>query len=153
MAALLYRERRSRDTYLPAARGLWSDPAWDMLLDLFIAREDGKPVSVSSACIGACLAPTTGLRWIKLLMGAGLVTRSSHPSDGRKGMLAVTDEAAASIRNYIDNVGTLRGSAALSRTPRSINATRRDVGIGTNLRQSDLNDPTRSSSRSCGVER
>lgn len=142
MAALLYRERRSRDTYLPAARGLWSDPAWDMLLDLFIANEDGKPVSVSSACIGACLAPTTGLRWIKQLIGAGLVTRSSHPSDGRKGMLSVTDEAAASIRNYIDNVGKVRAAARVSLRPRSIDGTRRDVHTETNFRQLDLNDAT-----------
>jgi hypothetical protein len=114
LAALLYRERRARDAYLPGASKLWSDPGWDMLLDLFIATEDGKQVSVTSACIGACLAPTTGLRWIRQLTDAGLITRTDDPSDGRKGMLGVTAEARAGIRRYLDHAIQTRGLAAPS---------------------------------------
>ena len=41
---------------------LFGEPAWDILLDLYIAAGEGKPVSVSSACIGSAAPATTGLR-------------------------------------------------------------------------------------------
>ena len=39
---------------------LFGEPAWDILLDLYIANVENKPVSVSSACIGSAAPPTTG---------------------------------------------------------------------------------------------
>jgi hypothetical protein len=38
---------------------LFGEPAWDILLDLHIVHADGKPVSVSTACIGSAASPTT----------------------------------------------------------------------------------------------
>ena len=43
--------------------GLFADPAWDIMLDLFAARIEGKDITVSSAGIAACVPPTTALRW------------------------------------------------------------------------------------------
>jgi hypothetical protein len=34
-------------------RELFKDPAWDILLDLYVARADGRGISVSSACIAS----------------------------------------------------------------------------------------------------
>lgn len=46
--------RRSRGLYFGTS--LFADPAWDMLLDLFLAGEEGRRVSVSSLCIGSSIA-------------------------------------------------------------------------------------------------
>ncbi|MES3150852.1 hypothetical protein O6Y00_00485 [Sphingomonas faeni] len=109
LAMLLYKERRDRDLELPEARDFWSDPAWDMLLDLFIATEEGRVVNVTSACIGACVPSTTGLRWIGQLSKARLVWRGVDPFDARKGTLGLTKNAVASMKRYLDRVGAARG--------------------------------------------
>ncbi|TPG48283.1 hypothetical protein [Sphingomonas glacialis] len=54
------RARRLRDQHFGG--GLFEDPAWDMLLDLFAAELERAQVSVSSLCIAAAVAPTTALR-------------------------------------------------------------------------------------------
>jgi hypothetical protein len=104
LAILLYKERRARDVFLESGRGLWSDPAWDMLLDLFIANEEGRMVNVTSACIGGCIPTSTGLRRVDQLLNAGLIHRTTHPSDGRKGMLGLTPRATNDMKRYLDEV-------------------------------------------------
>jgi hypothetical protein len=104
LAVLLYKERRARDVYLKAGTSLWSDPAWDMLLDLFIANEEGRLVNVTSACIGGCIPTSTGLRRVGQLLEAGLIQRTTDASDGRKGMLGLTVETTAHMRRYLDEV-------------------------------------------------
>src|SRR3546814_4705778 len=61
----MLRQRRMREQYFPA--DMFADPAWDMLLDLYAARLDRQPVSVSSLCIAAAVPATTALRWIKTM--------------------------------------------------------------------------------------
>lgn len=102
VAVRLYKERRARDAHLPSAKDFLNEPVWDMLLDLFIAGEEGRLVSVSSASIGACTPSTTGLRRIAQLIAKGLVCRTSDPFDGRRGMLGLTEDARAAMRGYLD---------------------------------------------------
>ena len=52
LARQTYDDRRRR-TKIFRSEELFGEPAWDILLDLYIAHADGKPVSVSSACIGS----------------------------------------------------------------------------------------------------
>lgn len=109
LATMLYKERRDRDLMLPEAKTFWSEPAWDMLLDLFIATEEGREVNVKGACIGACVPSTTGLRWIAQLVKARMIWRGIDPFDGRKGTLGLTRETMAGMRRYLDRVGHDRG--------------------------------------------
>ena len=81
-AKRLIRNRRRRDSVFDSA--LFADPGWDMLLDLFIAGEEGRHISVSSLCIAAAVPPTTALRWIGLMEDAGHFLRAADPSDQRR---------------------------------------------------------------------
>lgn len=78
-----YRSRRSREKVF-GRRDLFADPAWDILIDLFISAKEGKEVSVSSVCIAAAVPTTTGLRWIKLLETEGMIERAADPLDARR---------------------------------------------------------------------
>lgn len=92
----MIRRRRVREQFFPA--DLFADPAWDMLLDLYAAKLEGHPVSVSSLCIAAAVPATTALRWIKMMTDAGVFERRADPRDGRRvfiGMSTQTDEAMA----------------------------------------------------------
>lgn len=81
--------RRAREKFFPIE--IMADPAWDMLLDLAAARLEGRPVSVSSLCIAACVPTTTGLRWIKNMIDRGYFERTPDPDDGRRAFVAMSE--------------------------------------------------------------
>jgi hypothetical protein len=89
-ARRLYRQRRRRDRYFPA--NLFAEPAWDILLDLYVAQAEGRATTTSSACIGAAVPQTTGLRWLTRLEDEGLVRRSTSAGDERMRLVTLTDD-------------------------------------------------------------
>lgn len=96
------RARRMRDEFFMP--GLFADPAWDMLLDLYAAEGEGHPVSVSSLCIAAAVAPTTALRWIARMQEDGLLERRPDEADRRRAFMALTEVARLGMREYVDAV-------------------------------------------------
>lgn len=96
----MLRQRRMREQYFPA--DLFADPAWDMLLDLYAARLERQPVSVSSLCIAAAVPATTALRWIKTMSDAGLFLREADPQDGRRIFIALAEGAHESMARYFE---------------------------------------------------
>ena len=95
----MIRARRLRDQYFSGE--LFADPAWDMLLDLLLARLEQRTVAVSSLCIAAAVPPTTALRWIKRLTDEGIFVRTADPRDGRRVFIDLSDGAADAMANYI----------------------------------------------------
>jgi DNA-binding MarR family transcriptional regulator len=102
-AQQLYRERRRRieafgdDT-------LFGEPAWDILLDLFVAGERGKRVAVTSACIGSGVPSTTALRWLNVLELRGMVEREDDNHDARRSFVRLTAKARAMMLDYFANL-------------------------------------------------
>ncbi|MDO7843484.1 hypothetical protein [Sphingomonas immobilis] len=92
------RARRLRDQYFES--GLFEDPAWDILLDLFAAELERAQVSVSSLCIAAAVAPTTALRWIAKMTEAGLLIRHPDPFDRRRAFMGLSPTALEGMRRY-----------------------------------------------------
>lgn len=92
------RARRLRDQFFGG--GLFEDPAWDMLLDLFAADLERARVSVSSLCIAAAVAPTTALRWIGRMSDAGLLEREPDPGDRRRAFMMLSPAARAGMVGY-----------------------------------------------------
>lgn len=107
-AKALYTARRRRSQYFQALSGLFEEPAWDILLDLFVSEREGREVSVSSACIAANVPSTTGLRWLGVLEEQGAILREPHPSDRRRINLRLSDETRAAMYVYITEVVTGR---------------------------------------------
>ena len=93
------RARRLRNQFFD--EGLFEDPAWDMLLDLFAAELEQAQVSVSSLCIAAAVAPTTALRWIAKLTDCGLLIRHPDPVDRRRAFITLSPTASAAMRGYM----------------------------------------------------
>ncbi|NQX94518.1 MAG: winged helix DNA-binding protein [Erythrobacter sp.] len=99
MARVAYAKRRKR-TVIFGDPELFGEPAWDILLDLYIAQVEGKAVSVSSACIGSASPPTTGLRWLGVLAEQGLLHREHDPQDQRRVLVRLTDKALDAMDDY-----------------------------------------------------
>ncbi len=96
----MLRQRRMREQYFPA--DLFADPAWDMLLDLYAARLERQPVSVSSLCIAAAVPATTALRWIKTMTDAELFVREADSLDGRRIFIALAEATFDALTRYFE---------------------------------------------------
>lgn len=81
-ARRLYEMRKARGDTIGDC--LFSEPAWDILLDLFISYHEGRQLSVSAVCIGARAPSATALRYLAMLTEAGLVQRTRDQTDGRR---------------------------------------------------------------------
>ncbi|MGZ8975999.1 MAG: winged helix DNA-binding protein [Allosphingosinicella sp.] len=86
-----YKQRRIRDRSL--GEHLFRDPAWDILLDLYVADAEGKRISISSACGAAGIPTATGLRWLAKLEKEALIERTPAGSDGRTVYVTLTVQA------------------------------------------------------------
>jgi DNA-binding MarR family transcriptional regulator len=101
--------RRERDALFGAA--LFADPAWDVLLYLFIAAGEGRAVSIREACAAASVPETTALRHIAHLKDRGLLQCRTNPSDRRSTHL-VASEAAQRKMSLLLEPGGLAGDCA-----------------------------------------
>lgn len=90
------RMRRRRDTIF-GEQGMFADPSWDILLDLFIAHLRNRQISITSACMASRVPQTTGLRWLALLENDGLVVRERDPLDARRIFVQLTKPAIAKM--------------------------------------------------------
>lgn len=83
---------------------LFADPAWDMLLELSVARAEKSPISVTSLCIASGVPATTALRWIDVMTKAGLFERHGDRLDRRRVYVTLTDKAVEAMKSYFAKV-------------------------------------------------
>jgi DNA-binding MarR family transcriptional regulator len=104
---LLQRQRAKRSEILK--RDFFSDPAWDIFLDLGSARLSNQKVSVSSACAAAQVPFSTALRYVSRLVEDGLAERFGDPTDKRRDILQISEQGFTEFRRYVIAIsGTLR---------------------------------------------
>lgn len=106
VARLMLRESDLRASYF--RKTPFSDPAWHILLDLFIAAVERKDVSVSSLCVAARVPSSTALRWIKHLSDEGLVGRNPDQEDRRRSFVRIEPKAFADMAAYLTMVAGMR---------------------------------------------
>jgi len=95
------RSRAARSQFFKAS--LFSDPAWDIILELFAAEQDGRRVSISAAGLTAEIPLTTALRWINALERENLVERVGDPTDARRTFLKLTAKGMRSMTLYFQS--------------------------------------------------
>jgi FixJ family two-component response regulator len=83
---------------------LFGDPSWDMLLDLLVAKLEGRQVSVSSACIASGAPTTTALRLVNRLVGDDILNRIPDERDGRRDFLVINPQIEAPLLAYLDDL-------------------------------------------------
>lgn len=78
IARKLFADRRRRSE-IAGTNDLFGEPAWDILLGLFIAGCEGRRLSVTAVCSGAGAPESTALRWITILEKRGMIVREGEP--------------------------------------------------------------------------
>ncbi|MBP2513782.1 winged helix DNA-binding protein [Sphingomonas sp. PvP018] len=93
--------RRERNRRFAAQSKFFTDPAWDIFVDLAVEGLAGRLVSISSACIASHVPHTTALRYVRLLETEGLVGRMQDASDGRRFLLSLTPRGWSQFHGYV----------------------------------------------------
>lgn len=99
LARQIYHARRRRSV-IESCRGLFGEPAWDILLELFIAARENRDVSVSGACSASGVPTSTALRSIAVLQERGLIMRDHDPQDGRRSFVRISSAGLAELNRY-----------------------------------------------------
>ena len=87
-ARRIIRRREARRKFLP--EGYFEEPAYNILLDLYVATADGRTVYVNDACIASNTPTSTALRWISILVRDGFAARLRDEKDARRTILSIT---------------------------------------------------------------
>lgn len=96
------RQLRYRD--FPSS--LFDEHAWDMLLQLFVDRQEGRTTTLTSLAPEVGGSPRACERWLRHLMDEGEVAED----DG--GHLSLTDKGMEQLRHYLQSAAPLLESSA-----------------------------------------
>lgn len=91
--------RADRDAIFQS--NLFSDPAWEMMLDLAVAEASGRTISVTSLCLASGSPTTTALRRIDDLKDAGLIDRDPDPADRRRVLVHLTALGRERMESFV----------------------------------------------------
>jgi DNA-binding MarR family transcriptional regulator len=94
----IIRMRRKRDQFFE--KELFADPAWDILLELYLGELNQQRVTITSLCAASAVPPTTGLRWIATLEARGLINRRADPIDGRRVFMSLSPDGLQKMDDY-----------------------------------------------------
>ncbi len=92
-------KRRLRERYWGAA--MVGEPAFDLLLELFVQEAEGRAVYTTSAAVASGAPLTTALRQIAMLVEHGLVRRLPDPIDRRRVIVQLTAEGTRTMTDYL----------------------------------------------------
>lgn len=113
-AARLYAARRIRSNYFDEL--LFGEPAWDIMLDLFLAAVEDRDLRSTSVCIASAVPLTTALRWIKVLQEHGLIERRDGVEDKRCSHLRLSEKGYSAMVKTLSRVLSQRRNSMADRS-------------------------------------
>lgn len=107
VAAELLRMRQARADVFDA--DMFSEPGWNILLDLFVCMCRAQNCSVSDLCVASGAPATTALRWLAKLDSMGLIARTNDGEDRRRCLVFLSPRGRQKMIDYLSRVeNTLR---------------------------------------------
>ncbi len=106
--ALLARARQARQlratmsAFLP--RDLLVDPAWDMMIDLFIAAGTGERLCVKDLRLMSGESAAGAMRRIDRLQETGLIGRHPDPNDHRRVHIGLTEKGHVALAAMLEHL-------------------------------------------------
>jgi len=76
-----------------------SEGAWDILLELFACRLEGRRISVAALGEATVLPLDSALHWVDTIAARGFLSRKY--TDGEEALVDLTDHAADRMRAYL----------------------------------------------------
>ena len=101
-ARMLYSSRRLRERYFD--RQLFAEPAWDMLLLLYVTEHSSARLTTTRLAELIDTPLTTVLRWLNHLEAAQLIERQGHPTDRRTTFIGLPEKGRAALESYLRSI-------------------------------------------------
>ena len=97
--------RKQRDHYFDPM--LFSNPAWDILLNLYVADAEGTPVSVIDSCVASPVPQGVALRWLGYLKQEEMVIETPNSAQPRQTVIRLTDQTRLAVSAYLGSLISL----------------------------------------------
>lgn len=78
----------------------FGEPAWDILLDLFIHEAKGQSLSMSALCVTAGIPMSSAMKLIQRMCDDGVLERTPDTTDGRRSLVSIAPAVAHRLRAY-----------------------------------------------------
>jgi hypothetical protein len=98
-ARVLLKGRRRRDDMLGG--DVFADPAWDMMLFLFVGRIERRRIAKSDLAVAAAVPASTAFRKMVELIASDLIHEYPDPADGRRTFSDLTDCAFVKLAEVL----------------------------------------------------
>ena len=82
-------------------RNMFGEPAWDILLALYVIDGDQRRLSIRELAALASQPLTTALRWLDYLEDQQLIVRRSNPFDQRVVFVELSAKGRAAMDEYL----------------------------------------------------
>ena len=99
VARYLLSSRRRRDLALTALE--FGEPAWDILLELYLQHAEGRRISVSNLCDASVVSESTALRWIRTMVDVELLLREPDTVDRRRVFVSLAPNLLQALESYL----------------------------------------------------
>lgn len=96
------RRRRLRRKIVGTPK-LLAEPAWDMLIDLFIESGEGRRLSTSDLCLSTGLPQSTALRLVQRLCDETILYKVADKHDGRRQFVSLSPDIAWRLETYFSS--------------------------------------------------
>ena len=100
-ARVLLAQRRARDIAAGGLADMFGEPGWDILLNLFVAFEEGQPMDAAAIGPAIGVRPAVLMRWLAVLSERGLI-RSIEPQTDSA--MTLTPEGTALVLRCVGSV-------------------------------------------------
>lgn len=127
----LQQRKLSDDQYLALAEGLYAcrqlienksikagmfgDPAWNILLDLFIAYMRDKCVCVTDTALAGNVPVPTALRWLSNLERTSFIERRRDLTDRRRSFVYLSETGISYVKDILSEMSALIAKSQLPR--------------------------------------
>jgi DNA-binding MarR family transcriptional regulator len=88
----------------PQIAANFSDPSWEMSLELFIAHVAKRSISATDLCLTTNVSQSTALRHIAVLVDGGFVVRQTDTRDNRRVVLSLSYLGVCSMRKLLGSM-------------------------------------------------
>lgn len=99
-AKALLAGRRRRATLMKGIR--FYDPSWDMVLELYVADREHRPVAVSQLCGASGGSTTTALRHLEQMEALGYIKRAPDVEDRRRLLVTMCSRLGDALDQWLD---------------------------------------------------
>lgn len=97
LVARLTADRARRSDWFDGS--LFSDPAWDLLVDIFKEHLEGRESTLRKLLVGSFLTPATAIRWLDVLEDQGAIAWCDTHGDSKKAV-RLTERGVVGLTCY-----------------------------------------------------